>query len=114
MGLDFSHGEAQWSYGGFMSFRKKLAKEIGMTLEEMEGFVEGGKPFSDFKDDIVLLLDHSDCDGHLTPGQCKKIIPRLQALTAKWPDTDWDKGAAQRLIESMQEAIEAKENLEFR
>lgn len=39
MGLDFTHCEAHWSYSGFMVFRRKLAKAIGVDLNRMEGFV---------------------------------------------------------------------------
>ena len=28
MGIDFSHGDASWSYSGFNRFRKRLAQEI--------------------------------------------------------------------------------------
>lgn len=38
MGLGFSHGHASWSYGGFASFRTKLAREIGINLHQMEGY----------------------------------------------------------------------------
>lgn len=129
MGLNFSHCEAQWSYSGFHCFRKRLAKEVGIDLDEMQGFrrkppegeggrtggfegmmeriakvgkeqwlkeeterfeatlgVPGTRPWDGVKDPIKALLRHSDCEGHLTPVQCKKIAPRLEELVAKWPD----------------------------
>ena len=32
------------------------------------------------KDDLKYLLNHSDCDGHITPLRCKKIADRLSSL----------------------------------
>jgi len=69
MGLNFSistrSSNAAWSYSGFGNFRRKLAEEIRIDLNAMEGF--GGKTKWDtVKDPIKYLLNHSDCDGHLT------------------------------------------------
>ena len=48
-----------WSYSCFHEFRRKLAAEIGIDLDDMDGF-EGTLSWDDLKDDIVPLLDHSD------------------------------------------------------
>lgn len=40
MGLGFSHGGVSWSYGGFGNFRRKLAREIGVNIDQMSGFAE--------------------------------------------------------------------------
>ena len=31
-------------------------------------------------DDLKFLLNHSDCDGHLSPRKCKKIAKRLTEI----------------------------------
>jgi hypothetical protein len=111
MGIDFSHCNAQWSYGGFHSFRTRLASEIGMDLRSMEGF-GGDKKFSDFKDDIIPLLNHSDCDGELSPEECKKVAPRLRELVKDWPD-GYDKRRALELAEGMELAVSKNEHLQF-
>lgn len=113
MGLDFSHGEAHWSYSGFHRFRHKLAKEIGIeNLDEMEGF--GGPILWDgFKDPIVDLLSHSDCDGDLLPEQCKEIASRLRVLTIGWEDPDYDKQHALFLAKGMDLAYKKNEKLYF-
>jgi len=116
MGIDFSHCNARWSYGGFNSFRQRLAKEIGMNLEEMDGFrrdEKPGIPFSNFSDDIIPLLDHSDCDGVLAPDECKRVAPRLRELISKWDDDDYDKRHALELADGMDAAAVANEYLEF-
>lgn len=66
------------------------------------------------KDDIVPLLNHSDCDGELTVEECKQVVPRLRELVAAWEDDDKDKIKALELAEGMELAIERNEPLEFR
>jgi hypothetical protein len=112
MGLDFSHCDARWAYSGFMSFRRRLANEIGMDLNKMEGF-DGDIPFSNYQDVILPLLDHSDCDGELTVEECKKVAPRLRQLVSAWEDNDYDKTKALQLADGMDYAVECNEPLEF-
>lgn len=113
MGIDFNYGNAQWSYGGFSRFREKLAKEIKLNLNEMKGF-GGDKDWPSVNEEpIVHLLNHSDCDGYLTPDQCKQIIPRLKELVKDWYEEDFDKGRALLLAEGMEEAVTENQNLEF-
>lgn len=112
MGLDFSHTDARWSYGGFGNFRRRLANEIGMNLDDMEGF-GGNIPFHIYQDDIIPLLNHSDCDGELTPEECKQVAPRLRELVSGWED-DYDKSKALDLADGMELAANQGKPLEFR
>ncbi|MCL1700756.1 hypothetical protein [Lysinibacillus sp. Bpr_S20] len=82
MGLDFSHGEAHWSYGGFNNFRRRLASKIGMNLDGMVGF-GGNIPFHIYQDNIIPLLNHSDCEDELTIEECKQVAPRLRELVSE-------------------------------
>jgi len=112
MGLDFNYSNAGWSYSGFNNFRRKLAKEIGVDLDKMIGF--GGKiEWDTVKDPIKYLLNHSDCDGHLTPLRCKRVAPRLIELVSKWDNIDYDKKTALELAEGMLECAMVNKNLEF-
>jgi len=123
MGLNFNYGNARWSYSGFHSFRKKLADEMGIDLDEMDGFKTEnntplGKPmpgisWGTIKDDIKYLLYHSDCDGQLSSLRCKKIIPRLRKLIKSWSGDDYDKQQALELIKGMKEAIKLNKPLKF-
>ncbi len=118
MGLSFSHCRASWSYRGFNEFRERLARAIGMDLRAMEGF-DGDKPWpSAAKEPLIYLLNHSDCDGHLTPHQCKLVAPRLKAIIEAWPDGDYklqhDKRMGRELVKGMKSAAARKQNLEFR
>ena len=102
MGLDFRGSEARWSYGGFNRFRKKLAEKIGINLDDMAGFVEAGKSWAGIDDGIVPLLNHSDCDGELTPDECKQVAPRLRELVSDFPSDDYDKQKAALLADDME------------
>jgi len=112
MGLNFSHAEASWSYSGFDEFRHRLALEAGIDLYMMDGF-GGDIPFDSVEDPIKPLLDHSDCDGELTPEECSTIAPRLRELVSNWFDDDYDKTNASRLAYGMELAASNKENLRF-
>lgn len=103
---------AGWSYSGFHQFRKKLARAIGIELDQMEGFytdetkkILETKGWEDYhaaieedlrrpkiswdtvKDPIKLLLHHSDCEGILTPEECAQVGPRLRQIVENWEDT---------------------------
>jgi len=113
MGLDFAykrieipHESPHWSYSGFDRFRKRLAAEIGIDLDKMEGFDRSdidGISWDTVDDAIAPLLNHSDCEGELPPEVCDGIYPRLIELVQKWPDDDYDKINALRLAAMMKE-----------
>ena len=118
MGLDFSHGDAHWAYSGFGRFRERLAATVGIPLLRMRGFCKYGDgegiewPVSD--EPLLILLHHSDCDGELTPDECRKIARRLRDVVEFWndvmhPGQDYDRANALKLADGMDSA--AKENL---
>ncbi|WP_267379428.1 hypothetical protein, partial [Bacillus sp. GM_Baccil_2] len=112
MGLDFNLSEVRWGYISFGNFRRKLAKEIDLDLDAMIGF--GGDFSWDLvEDDIKEFLNHSDCEGELTPEQCKVIAPRLIELVSGWSDDDPDKEKALELADDMQWCYENNRVLEF-
>jgi hypothetical protein len=112
MGLDFAGSEAHWSYSGFNRFRRKLAQMINMNLDAMEGY-GGNTSWDTITDDIKDFLNHSDCEGHLTPKQCRVIAPRLKELVKDWPDEDYDKITALILANDMLELVKKKRYLRF-
>ena len=100
MGIDFSHGNAHWSYSGFHHARTRLAAVIGIDLNRMQGFqrslIAGDtnqRPisWSTVTDVIAPFLYHSDCDGELSPEECRMLAPRLRQLIENWPDEDYEK-----------------------
>lgn len=112
MGLDFRGADVSWAYSGFMRFRQRVVNGAGYMgdLREMYGH---GLPAAMKKDDIYDFIDHSDCDGELTPEQMRKIEPRLRAIVSLWPDGDTDKTRGLALCDGMRACIQAGENLEF-
>ena len=83
---------AQWSYGGFSSFRRRIAEQIGLVLDEMIGF-GGETEWPDPKEEpLVYLLNHSDCDGHLGRKKCEALGPRLRKFIETWPDESMPNG----------------------
>lgn len=135
MGLDFNHptpdGERSrccphWSYGGFNDFRTRLAASEGFDLDEMQGFgkgeyftddrVHGTRPWDEIDTPLKPLLNHSDCDGHLTPEECAQVAPRLREVVNGWPDTiehHYHRLSALNLAACMEACAAAGENLEF-
>lgn len=121
MGLDFSHCDAHWTYGGFNQFRHRLAsKAMGF---EVDNIYDHRNIVSYFRiDPIYKFLDHSDCDGILTPEEMKTIYPRLDELvdamhldcTDDNYDIMYDIINGKKLVEGMREAVSKNENLEFR
>lgn len=112
MGLDFNGSECHWSYSGFNSFRAKLAKSIAVNLEMMNGF-GGPVNWEGVDDGIKHLLNHSDCDGHLTPSQMKKVYPRILEIVKDWPDDDYDKEQAIQFANDMKKLVAKGQQLIF-
>ena len=128
MGLDISPGGAQWSYSGFMEFRRGLAAEEGLVLGEMEGFCQhypgdenahpgapcpvARRPWSEADTPLEPLLSHSDCDGVLLPYQCEQMLPRLREIHYSWlvhvdyPVMDYDVRQLGALIDGMAHCVQ--------
>ena len=112
MGLGFSESKASWSYTGFMDFRERLAAEIGIDLQKMVGFsnrkyhspdhILGTMPWDKITDPIKPFLNHSDCEGELSPEDCLIVAPRLRELVADWDEFDYDRQNALILADDME------------
>lgn len=111
MGLYFSHGTAHWAYRYFREFRIRLAKEIGADLHRMQGYFDNVDVLSweTIDDPIVYLLNHSDCDGDLSPLECEVVASRLRTLIQSWNANDLDKQQALLLVEGMETAAQSNE-----
>lgn len=124
MGLDFGYLESKhwandespsWSYGGFHWFRLRLARAVGWAItgsvagDDMHWDVPTGKP----TDPIAPLLLHSDCDGTMSPDECRSIAPRLRELVDGWPVDDYDRVMALRLAACMEDCARRDLTLQF-
>jgi hypothetical protein len=88
--MGVSIGKAQWAYGGFMRFRERLAAHEGLNLHDMDGFTRHGTSWDETTTALRPLLDHSDCDGGLSPGECAQVAPRLAEILAAWQAATYD------------------------
>jgi len=109
MGLDVSHGDAHWSYSGFMSFRAELCKVAGHG--NLWDYYNEIKNLDEMEDCLRIFFDHSDCDGEFTVEECKILIPRFKELIDKLEG--FNKHQMGLLIEGMEEAIAEGVPLEF-
>ncbi len=83
MGLHTSHNCWHGPYSLFNRFRKELAAQIGINLDEYIGYAENGKGIyllRNIKHDIQPLLYHSDCEGKLLLTECRKIRAGLLSI----------------------------------
>ena len=112
MGLDFNTCDAHWAYSGFNRFRNRLALEIGIDLNCMEGF-GGDRKWDNIIDPIIILLNHSDCDGEISWEDCKIVHLRLFELIKNWADDDYDKIQALELIRGMKDCMKNQVDLIF-
>ena len=103
-----------WSYSGFHEFRTFIAAEAGITLGNMEGFTKESDALSWDKvaDPIRFFLNHSDCDGELSPQECEAVAPRLRRLLEN--ATGYDKRTGQKLVDLMDRCAERDVKLQFR
>jgi hypothetical protein len=63
------------SYIGFNDFRRAWAEHLGFNLSEMEG-LGGSKKWTN--EPLQSFFNHSDCDGEISPEDCKKILAQAE------------------------------------
>lgn len=108
MGLDLFQNDthiARWSYSGFHEFRKRLAKAIGIDLDNMDGF--GGKlGWDTCNSPLRDILDHPDCEGSLVANP--ELGKALREAVAQWSDDEdtdegYDKKQALELVAALED-----------
>ncbi|MEO3787381.1 hypothetical protein ABGB12_28985 [Actinocorallia sp. B10E7] len=68
---------------GFGRFRERWAQAEGIVLSEMCGF-GGERQWSDVATTLEPFLNHSDCDGELSPAECAALLPRMEEIFLQW------------------------------
>lgn len=120
MGLDTTHNAWHGPYSSFNIFRHDLAKRIGINLDEYAGYsASGTKDLASINHPIMELLNHSDCEGELTPEQCKRVADGLDMIIKAAPideaNMPWSTIArAIQFRDGCLEAYSKNEILEFR
>lgn len=82
MGLNTTHGAWDGPYSCFNDFRYAIGKRIGINMDDYIGYnpMTGTKELDDIEHPVRYLLDHSDCDGELSPSECTLIAFGLDQI----------------------------------
>ena len=114
MGLNFTNTDIHWGWSYFGAFRRRLAKEAGIDLEQMQGF-GGARSWDTIHDDIVPFLACSDVDTAFKLQQCETIALRLRELVRMWPmdDGTYDKYRALEIARAMEKCVKEAVDFEF-
>ena len=119
MGLDTTHNAWHGPYSSFNEFRIRLANSIGIDLKEYIGYsFKGTKDEALIDHPLMPLFNHSDCDGELTPDECKQIAEGLDMVlkASKLPSTVDEIWFAEKIVKFRDGCLLAyskKEILEF-
>jgi hypothetical protein len=135
MGLDMSVGEIGHrigSYGYFSRYRKEIFKFFhDQDLDKMEGFAlptsgedtlgtDNSLRFKDLKSkELLPFINHSDCDGDLTPQECAECIPDLERYLEylkkleNKEGTDYFIQTTEQLLEMFRHSVKINEPVSF-
>ena len=119
MGLDTTHNCWHGSCTSFNTFRRKLAQMVGVDLYSHIGY--GGdlseEHLMQASNELFPLLNHSDCDGLLSPQECSLVAKGLTKILLeidKNPDPDlYFKDKVKMFRDGCLLAVEREENVEF-
>jgi hypothetical protein len=129
MGLDCSHDAFHGAYSAFNRFRQAVAKAMSGSYPPHgdnkfdpsmwywgDGYSKSTHP------GLYIFFCHSDCEGEISPDDCKLIADELEELLPKIDSsTDWGhiereggfKEVTKRFITGCRSAHAAGEPLEF-
>lgn len=121
MGLDTTHNAWHGPYSSFNRFRYKLASLIGINLDDYTGYnANGTKELDSMDHPLVPLFNHSDCEGELTPEECKSIADGLEPIIKSLPVPELTFSIENEFVRDViqfrdgcLEAYSKKENIEF-
>src|SRR6266566_4236438 len=120
MGLDCSHDCWHGAYSAFMRWRSKLLEvSYHLDLMQMKNF-NGDITWQVLgKDPLVILLNHSDCDGIIEVKDCEPLANRLEELLPLLPKEDdlghigsWQ-NKTQQFIDGLRLAASRGEDVDF-
>jgi hypothetical protein len=123
MGLDTSHDCWHGSYSSFNDFRARIAADQG--IDDLRQFYKDHpsmdtKPYEEAGVDprIIPLLNHSDCDGELSPIECREIAlflnEYMQRIEGKDLGAKWHREEVNQFSTGAMKAWMQNEHVEFR
>lgn len=134
MGIDFRVAGLElpreicpsWAYSGFNAFRDRVLRYFGTSADELYRNPQNAIPTTDTQPtegpwsrvptDLFPFINHSDCDGVLTPDECRRVSSWLWRVVDSWPDTveTWhDRQMGLRLVALMLICSNTGRSLEF-
>lgn len=121
MGLDVSHGAWSGAYSSFHTWRVALATAAGGRLEPHPDVPWMAKYTYDraaFDTELQergfdTLMQHSDCDGRISPQMCKHVADALEHLLPKLARSGEMTDRTVRFIEGCRRAHARGEYLDF-
>lgn len=134
MGIDFRVAGLElpreicpsWAYSGFMAFRDRVLQYFGTSADELYRRPENAisttdpqpteGPWTRVPADLFPFINHSDCDGVLTPDECRRVSAWLWRVVDSWPDTietQYDRQMGLRLVSLMLICSISERTLEF-
>jgi hypothetical protein len=117
MGLDTSHDCWHGPYSSFMSWRKAVAKAAGIPDLRGHWAKLSDPTYRQPQRPLMVLLNHSDCDGKIESKDCGPLADDLESILSKLDDRapyQWsDYALAQRFIKGLRAAAAAGEDVEF-
>lgn len=89
MGLDTIHDAFHGAYSSFMRFRRGLVEHsLNLDIRDFEGY-DGNIPYTQIQDaGLRRLVNQSDCDGEISPEDCKLIADYLTSVIPDLPVGD--------------------------
>lgn len=116
MGVTISHGAWNGSCSAFNQMRRWVASQVGINLNEYAGYWDstGTKDLNTLDHDLQPLLNHSDCDGILTPAECRRIIKGIKEALSNASDKSCvEYGWASHFLAGCVRAVNAEEEMTF-
>lgn len=95
MGLNCTHGAFDGAYSRFQRFRIAICRAMGGSYpngyDGETNWYYGPGMDSETHPGLYILLCHSDCDGSMTPKECRLVandLDKMVPLLAQLPDHD--------------------------
>ena len=91
MGLDCSHGAFHGAYSSFNRLRQEIARECGGSFPPHEDpkldpncwYWHASEVPAEHREGMQEFLNHSDCDGEVSPEMCVKVAGALEWVAAR-------------------------------
>lgn len=112
MGLDVSHNCWQGSYTSFHEFRLALCDAIGIEFDRPDCEHYDGQWDELPKEPLEILIDHSDCDGHIHPREAAVLRDRLREIIPLLKD-EWVVRKAIQFADGLDLAVDMGEIVDF-